>query len=276
MGKTEQIQIERNNGREEQETVLQIQHAKKNFQIGNDTLEVLGDINLDVKKGEFVSIIGASGCGKSTLLKLITSLEDLTEGQILIEGEAVTKPSEKCNMIFQEARLFPWLSVEQNIAFTLPDSISRAEKKERVKQHIELVGLQGFEKAVPSQLSGGMQQRVSIARALATRPEILLLDEPFGALDAFTRIKMQEETMRIWEKEKTTMILVTHDIDEAVFLSDRIIVLSAHPGTVKADIKISLSRPRERSSESFMQVRRQVMLALFEQEKMSNDLEYYI
>lgn len=261
---------------EDKQSVLSIQHAKKNFQIGSETIEVLGDINLEVKKGEFVSIIGASGCGKSTLLKLITSLEDLTDGQILIEGEPVNKPSEKCNMIFQEARLFPWLTVEQNIAFTIPNSVDKEEKKERVRHHIELVGLQGFEKAVPSQLSGGMQQRVSIARALATKPEILLLDEPFGALDAFTRIKMQEETMSIWEKEKATMILVTHDIDEAVFLSDRIIVLSAQPGEVKADIKISLARPRERSSESFMQVRREVMLALFEQEKVSNSVEYYI
>lgn len=256
--------------------VLDIIHAKKNFQIGNEVIEVLGDINLKVQQGEFVSIIGASGCGKSTLLRLITSLEGLTDGQILIEGEPVNAPSEKCNMIFQEARLFPWLSVEQNIAFTLSDSISKEEKKERVRNHIELVGLQGFEKAVPSQLSGGMQQRVSIARALATKPEILLLDEPFGALDAFTRIKMQEETKRIWKKEKTTMILVTHDIDEAIFLSDRIIVLSAKPGLVKADIRIELGDQRERSSQTFMETRREVMLALFEQESMSNGVEYYI
>lgn len=261
---------------QENTPVLDIIHAKKNFQIGNEMIEVLGDINLKVQKGEFVSIIGASGCGKSTLLRLITSLEELTDGQILIEGEPVNGPSGKCNMIFQEARLFPWLSVEQNIAFTLPEFLSREEKKERIRHHIELVGLQGFEKAVPSQLSGGMQQRVSIARALAAKPEILLLDEPFGALDAFTRMKMQEETKRIWEKEKTTMILVTHDIDEAIYLSDRIIVLSAKPGLVKADIKIELSSQRERSSQTFMETRREVMLALFEQEKMSNGVEYYI
>lgn len=261
---------------ENNETILSIRHAKKDFLIGNETVNVLGDINLDIHRGEFVSIVGSSGCGKSTLLKLITSLENLTDGEILIENELVKGPSEKCNMIFQEARLFPWLSVAQNIEFTIPKNVPKKERKERVRSHIELVGLEGFENAVPSQLSGGMQQRVSIARALATKPEILLLDEPFGALDAFTRINMQEETLRIWEKEKTTMLLVTHDIDEAIYLSDRIIVLSAKPGLVKADIKINLPRPRERSGEEFMKIRRKVMIELFEKGKTQHDIEYYI
>lgn len=261
---------------EEVKNILSIQHVKKDFQIGNERVEVLKDVNLDIKEGEFVSIVGASGCGKSTLLKLILSLEDTTGGEILIDGEKVDSPSEKCNMIFQEARLFPWLSVEQNIAFTMPKEISKQEQKKMVAEHIELVGLSGFEKATPSQLSGGMQQRVSIARALATKPEILLLDEPFGALDAFTRINMQEETLRIWEQEKTTMLLVTHDIDEAIYLSDRIIVLSSKPGCVKADIPVTLPRPRERSSYDFLQLRRKVMLELFDKENMQYDLEYYI
>jgi sulfonate transport system ATP-binding protein len=260
----------------ESKTILSIRHAKKDFHIGSEIVNVLADINLDVKKGEFVSIVGSSGCGKSTLLKLITSLEDLTDGEILIEDELVKEPSEKCNMIFQEARLFPWLSVAKNIEFTIPKSVPKNERKKRVQEHIELVGLKGFENALPSQLSGGMQQRVSIARALATKPEILLLDEPFGALDAFTRINMQEETLRIWKSEKTTMLLVTHDIDEAIYLSDRIIVLSAKPGLVKADIKVELPRPRERSGEEFMQIRRRVMLELFEKESAAHDLEYYI
>lgn len=261
---------------EKDETILSVRHAKKDFVIGNEIVNVLGDINLEIKKGEFVSIVGSSGCGKSTLLKLITSLENLTDGEILIENEPVMGPSEKCNMIFQEARLFPWLSVEKNIEFTIPKNVSKKERKERVRFHIELVGLGGFENAVPAQLSGGMQQRVSIARALAAKPEILLLDEPFGALDAFTRINMQEETLRIWEKEKTTMLLVTHDIDEAIYLSDRIIVLSAKPGLVKADIKINLPRPRERSGEAFMQIRRKVMMELFEKKNSQHDIEYYI
>lgn len=256
--------------------ILSMKHIKKDFQIGNENVEVLGDINLEIQEGEFVSIVGSSGCGKSTLLKLITSLEETTAGEILIEGESVKGPSDKCSMIFQEARLFPWLSAAQNIAFTIPKQISRQERKKLVEDHIQLVGLEGFEKALPSQLSGGMQQRVSIARALATKPQILLLDEPFGALDAFTRINMQEETLRIWEREKTTMLLVTHDIDEAIYLSDRIIVLSAKPGMVKADISVKLPRPRERSSYDFLQMRRKVMLELFEKENSQFDVEYYI
>ena len=260
----------------DEEVILSIRHAKKDYRIEGDTINVLGDINLDIKRGEFVSIVGASGCGKSTLLKTITSLEDLTSGEILIEGKSINEPSEKCNMIFQEARLFPWLTVAQNIEFTIPKSVPKQERKKRVQEHIELVGLSGFENAVPSQLSGGMQQRVSIARALATKPEILLLDEPFGALDAFTRINMQEETLRIWEQEKTTMLLVTHDIDEAIYLSNRIIVLSAKPGLVKADIKVELSKPRERSSVEFMEMRRRVMLELFEQQNAAHNIEYYI
>lgn len=260
----------------DKEAILSIRHAKKDFSIEGETINVLGDINLDIKRGEFVSIVGASGCGKSTLLKTITSLEDLTSGEILIEGKPVNEPSEKCNMIFQEARLFPWLTVAQNIEFTIPKSVPKQERKKRVQEHIELVGLKGFENAVPAQLSGGMQQRVSIARALATKPEILLLDEPFGALDAFTRINMQEETLRIWEQEKTTMLLVTHDIDEAIYLSNRIIVLSAKPGLVKADIEVELPKPRERSSVEFMEMRRRVMLELFEQQNAAHNIEYYI
>lgn len=260
----------------EQKNALSIEHVKKNFVIGRDTVEVLEDISLDVKEGEFVSIVGASGCGKSTLLKLITSLEDVTAGKILIDGEEIQGSSEKCNMIFQEPRLFPWLTVAQNIGFTIPKTVPANEKARLVQEHIELVGLNGFEKALPSQLSGGMQQRVSIARALATRPQILLLDEPFGALDAFTRINMQEETLRIWRQEKTTMLLVTHDLDEAIYLSDRIVVLSAKPGTVKAVIAVDLPRPRERSSNDFLQIRRKVMLELFDKQNTEMNVEYYI
>lgn len=258
-------------------TVLEISHLDKKFQIKGEPVNVLEDIHLTVKKGEVISIIGASGCGKSTLLKLITDLEEPSGGEIDIAGEKVTGPSEKCSMIFQEARLFPWLTVAENIGFPLDDKkYTREERKKLVDEHIHLVGLDEFRNAVPSQLSGGMQQRVSIARALVTRPEILLLDEPFGALDAFTRINMQEELLRIWEQEKTTMLLVTHDIDEAIYLSDRIIVLSAKPAHVKADIPVELGRPRDRSSEDFLYLRRKVMLELFEQTNSVHEVEYYI
>lgn len=257
------------------DVILNIDHLKKDFVIKGNTVEVLKDINIDINRGEFISLIGSSGCGKSTILKLITSLEDPTGGEILIDGEPVKGPSEKVSMIFQESRLFPWLTTEENIEFTISESIPKKERKEIVKKHIELVGLNGFEKAVPTQLSGSMQQRVSIARALATNPEILLLDEPFGALDAFTRINMQEETLKIWEKEKTTMIMVTHDIDEAIYLSDRIVVLSAKPGVIKDIINIKLPRPRDRSSLDFMDIRRKVMVALYDKAKDKN-IEYFI
>ncbi len=257
------------------DTILKIDHLKKDFIIKDQTVEVLKDISLDVRRGEFISLIGSSGCGKSTILKLITNLEDPTSGEILIDGEPVKGPSEKVSMIFQESRLFPWLTAEENIEFTMSKKIPVNDRREIVKKHIELVGLNGFEKAVPSQLSGGMQQRVSIARALATNPEILLLDEPFGALDAFTRINMQEETLKIWEKEKTTMIMVTHDIDEAIYLSDRIVVLSAKPGVIKDIVNVTLPRPRDRSSLDFMNIRRKVMLALYDKESDRN-IEYFI
>lgn len=258
----------------ERKITLSIQHLKKNFELKGETVEVLKDIDLDIEQGEFISLIGSSGCGKSTILKLISNLEDPTEGKILIDGEPVTGPSEKCNMIFQESRLFPWLTVEENIEFTIPESVPKEERRRLAEQHIELVGLKGFEHAIPSQLSGGMQQRVSIARGLATQPEILLLDEPFGALDAFTRIGMQEETLNIWKEKQMTMVLVTHDIDEAIFLSTRIVVLSAKPGVVKEIIPVNLSRPRDRSSYDFLELRRRVLMALFDRE--INEIEYNI
>ena len=187
-----------------QENILEIRDLHKNFFIKGQKIEVLSGVNLNVKKGELVAIVGASGCGKSTLLKLITTLETISSGEILLDGEPVSGPSPKCSMIFQEARLFPWLSVQQNIEFVIPDSIPKSEKKELVEYYTRLVGLSEFTDAVPNQLSGGMQQRVSIARALATRPQLLLLDEPFGALDAFTRMTMQQEVLRIWEQDHTT------------------------------------------------------------------------
>lgn len=258
-----------------EENILEFNHVKKDFDIGGESVKVLKDIDFAIKKGEFISIVGTSGCGKSTILKLVMNLEKVSEGEILIDGEKVEAPSEKCNMIFQESRLFPWLSAASNIEFVLPNKYSRKEKKEIAKRYIKMVGLEGFEDALPSQLSGGMQQRVSIGRALATNPEILLLDEPFGALDAFTRIDMQNETLRIWKEQKTTMILVTHDIDEAIFLSDKIVVLENKPGVVKTIIPIELDRPRDRSSFEFMQYRRQVMLAMANGRDDIN-IEYYI
>ncbi len=237
---------------------LSIRGVSKTFHINKGELQVLDDINLEVEKGEFISIVGTSGCGKSTLLKMVIGLEHATKGEIRVGQRVVTKPSIDCGMVFQEARLFPWLTVKENIEFGITREMPKEEQAKLVQHHIELVGLSGFENALPKQLSGGMQQRVSIARALVNKPDVLLLDEPFGALDALTRINMQNEVLKLWEHEKKTMVLVTHDIDEAIFLSDRIVVLSARPGRVMDIISVELPRPRERSSDEFLHIRSKI------------------
>lgn len=254
---------------------LELKHVGKTFQLEDSQVQALKDITADIEKGEFISIVGASGCGKSTLLKMIIGLEDVTEGEIVINEGRQTSAKDICiGMAFQEARLFPWLSVEKNIEFGITSDLSKEEHERLVSNMIALVGLNGFEKALPKQLSGGMQQRVSIARALVNSPDILLLDEPFGALDALTRINMQTEVLKIWEQEKKTMILVTHDIDEAIFLSDRIIVLSSRPGEIKDIISVKMSRPRDRSSSDFIAIRRRIYKEFFRNSNV--DIEYYI
>lgn len=262
-----------------QDTILDIRHLQKNFPIDGESVSVLQDINLEVRRGEFISIVGFSGCGKSTLLRIISGLEKKSGGEILLDGKEIIGPGLERGMIFQESRLFPWMAVKDNIRYGLSKEKQKQLGKEEVarlvNQYIELVQLKGFENAHPSQLSGGMQQRVSIARSLIAQPELLLLDEPFGALDAITRIGMQDETLRIWKENKTTMILVTHDIDEAVYLSDRIVVLSQKPGRVKEIVDVPLPRPRKRTSIDFSEVRRKVYKLFFEE---SDDLEaeYFI
>lgn len=257
-----------------EEKKLEINHVKKVFQIKDKKLEVLSDINITIQDGEFISIVGASGCGKSTLLRMIAGLETPTSGEIRIGGKKIEKPSVNVGMIFQESRLFPWISVEKNIEFGIHERISQEEKDELVRQHIELVGLKAFEKALPKQLSGGMQQRVSIARTLINNPSVLLLDEPFGALDALTRINMQNEVLKIWEQEKTTMILITHDIDEAIFLSDRIFIMGKNPGEIKKVISVNMGRPRGRNSYDFMNIRKEIYKEFFEDTDV--ELEYYL
>lgn len=237
-------------------------------------MEVLKDITLSAKPGEFISIVGASGCGKSTLIRILAGLETTTSGDVLVDGERVTKPSVNVGMIFQEARLFPWLNVNKNIEFGIHEKLSKEEKKARVAEMVSLIGLEGFENAVPRQLSGGMQQRVNIARALINKPDILLLDEPFGALDALTRINMQNEILKIWEKDKTTMVLITHDIDEAIFLSDKIIILSQKPGVISRTLHVPMSKPRDRSNYDFIKIRKEIYGEFFENS--SIEIEYYL
>ncbi|HEY3307933.1 MAG TPA: ABC transporter ATP-binding protein [Desulfuromonadaceae bacterium] len=246
-------------------TTLDIRNLTKTFNVNGGQVTALQDISLSVKQGEFVSIIGSSGCGKSTLLRIIAGLETDYQGSAEFEGSAINGPGLERGVVFQEHRLFPWLTVRQNVAFGLGKTKSKSDW-ESVDEHIDLVGLQGFEHAYPHQLSGGMAQRASIARALANRPQALLFDEPFGALDALTKIQMQQEVLRIWEAEKATMILVTHDIDEAVFLGDRVVIMSNRPGTIKRIVPVELPRPRDRSSYEFTQLRSQIYSEFFRQE----------
>ena len=238
---------------------LTLENISKRFasRPGSTTqLQVLDNIQLDIAPGEFISIVGASGCGKSTLLRLILGLDEEYDGRILINGKPIAGTGLERGIVFQDHRLFPWLNVEQNVAVGLKNSpLSSAEKRDTVREHIELVGLQDFIDAYPHQISGGMAQRVAIARGLVNRPSVLLLDEPLGALDALTRARLQGELQNIWAKEKITMILVTHDVDEAVFLGDRVVVMQPNPGRIRRILDVDLPRPRNRSDSRFIALR---------------------
>jgi sulfonate transport system ATP-binding protein len=239
---------------------LSINELSKQYEVKGKPLAVLDNINLTVSPGEFVSIVGSSGCGKSTLLRLIIGLEQDYAGSILLDGAPITGTSLDRGIVFQEHRLFPWLNVEQNIGLGLQNArLSDAGKREAIQAHVDLVGLKGFEKAFPYQLSGGMSQRVAIARALVNKPEILLLDEPFGALDALTRAHLQQELHRIWQREGITMILVTHDVEEAVYLGDRVVVMEPRPGRIRRIVPVGLAHPRDRGAYGFARIKEDVL-----------------
>ena len=227
----------------EQENIITVSHLNKEFVKDGTSFQVLKDIDLSVKKGEFVTIVGHSGCGKSTLLKIICGLVSYQDGSVSRNGHAVSGSDAQCGMVFQDHRLLPWLKIKDNIGFGIRN-MTKAEREEHIARHLELVGLKGFERAYPNELSGGMQQRVSIARALIHDPKLILMDEPFGALDAITREKMNFELLRIWAEAKKTVLFVTHEISEAVFLSDRIVVLSARPSKMVGNVSVELPRPR--------------------------------
>jgi sulfonate transport system ATP-binding protein len=235
-------------------------YAQRGDANGNAPLVVLDNISLDVASGEFVSVLGASGCGKSTLLRLIAGLDTDYRGEIRVDGERVRNTSLERGIVFQDHRLFPWLTASQNILAALRNApLSASDKRDAVARHVALVGLEGFEHAYPHQLSGGMAQRVAIARGLVNRPRVLLLDEPFGALDALTRARLQNELQRIWEHERITMILVTHDVDEAIYLGDRVVTMAPRPGRVKRIVDVALPRPRARNDVRFVRLRELVL-----------------
>ena len=242
---------------------LQISHVARRFKVNGETLTALDDVSLDIAEGEFVTIVGASGCGKSTLLRLGAGLDTPTSGFVGHAGRPVTEPSLERGIVFQEPRLFPWLTVARNIALGLENSgLPKAEKKRLVESHLELVGLSAFANAYPHQLSGGMAQRAGIARGLVNRPNALFLDEPFGALDAITKTRLQDELQDICAKERITMVLVTHDVEEAVYLGDRVVVMSPQPGRIRDIIPVELPRPRLRTSQRLVDVRNRVLESL--------------
>jgi NitT/TauT family transport system ATP-binding protein len=235
-------------------TKLSAAHVHMVFERDRKSICVLEDINLEVGNGEFVCLLGPSGCGKSTLLSTMAGFLSPTHGEIRIDGEAVVGPDPRRIFVFQERGVFPWLTVEGNIEFGL-FNLPRGERERRIRHYIKMVGLEGFERAYPPELSGGMKQRLEVARALAVNPDMLFLDEPFGALDSITRLIMRGELLRIWEAERKTIIFVTHDIDEAVQLADRVIVLSARPAKVQQIVDIDISHPRDISSPRYLELR---------------------
>jgi NitT/TauT family transport system ATP-binding protein len=216
--------------------------------------EVLRDINLGVAEGEFLCILGPSGCGKSTLLNIAGGFLAPVAGSVAIDGETVSGPDRRRIFVFQERGVFPWLTVEGNIGFGLFD-VDEAERRRRVAHYVQLVGLTGFERAYPRELSGGMKQRVEVARALAVNPDVLYLDEPFGALDSITRLGMRRELLRIWQSERKTVLFVTHDIEESVQLADRVVVMSARPGRIRRIVDIDIPHPRDLSAPRYIELR---------------------
>ena len=249
---------------------LSIQNVNKSFTVDGQKVDVLKDINLEVQEGEFIAIVGHSGCGKSTLLKIIAGLEKNDTGLVTVDGKEVNGPGMDRGMIFQEHRLFPWMSIEKNVQLGLK-GLSKEEKTKLSNQYLELVKLSEFKKAYPSQLSGGMSQRAAIARSLVSQPEVLLLDEPFGALDALTKIELQEELLKIRERFHNTMLMVTHDIEEAVYLADRIVVMSARPGRIKDVIKVELGTYRDRGGSDFAHYKKKIFDYFYIINKYSNN-----
>jgi len=228
------------------------------YERDGERIAALEDINLDIKDGEFVCVVGPSGCGKSTLLNVMGGFLAPTRGSVTIDGEPVTGPDQRRILVFQERGVFPWLTVEGNIGFGL-SKLSRVERQQRIAHYVQLVRLQGFEHTYPSDLSGGMRQRLQVARALAVNPDILFLDEPFGALDSITRVIMRGELLRIWQTERRTIVFVTHDIDEAVQLADRVVVLSSRPAKIQKVLPIDISHPRNISSPRYLELRDELL-----------------
>ena len=246
---------------EKKNVVLKLEDVSKSFaKIETDEVtHALTSVTTSMESGEFISMVGPSGCGKSTMLRLVAGLIKPTTGKLTVNGEEIGEPGPDRGMMFQKATLFPWLTVYDNIAFSLRMQGKLKGNEDKVEKMIEIIGLQNFRQDYPGQLSGGMAQRVALVRSLINEPEILLLDEPLGALDAFTRMNMQDEILKIWQEKQQLALMVTHDVDEAIYMGTRVLVMDAHPGRVIADITIDLPFPRDRSSREFVEYRNDIL-----------------
>ena len=246
---------------EKKNVTLKLEDVSKSFaKIETDEVtHALTSVTTSMESGEFISMVGPSGCGKSTMLRLVAGLIKPTTGKLTVNGEEIGEPGPDRGMMFQKATLFPWLTVYDNIAFSLRMQGKMKGNEDKVEKMIEIIGLQNFRQDYPGQLSGGMAQRVALVRCLINEPEILLLDEPLGALDAFTRMNMQDEILKIWQEKQQLALMVTHDVDEAIYMGTRVLVMDAHPGRVIADITIDLPFPRDRSSREFVEYRNDIL-----------------
>lgn len=256
-------------GRATEEPKIQIKNITKVFDLGKEEFVALDGVSLDLAENEFVTVVGPSGCGKSTMLNILAGLMEPTSGEAIVNGKVVDGPSPERGVIFQQYALFPWLTVRDNVEFGLKTAkVSPRERRERAQHFIDMVGLTQFADALPKTLSGGMKQRCAIARAYAMNPSILLMDEPFGALDALTRVRMQEHLLETWEQEKRTVMFITHDVDEAAFLANRVIVMAARPGRIHEIIDVNLPYPRTeemRLSPEFAELRNRIWTAVYHQ-----------
>ena len=248
----------------ENTVILRLDNVSKSFaKVEHDEVtHALNEVNLSMKSGEFISLVGPSGCGKSTILRLVAGLIPPTTGYLTVNGAQITGPSPERGMMFQKPTLFPWLTVEKNISFSLKLQGKLKGNEEKVERMLKIIGLESFRNDYPGQLSGGMAQRVSLVRSLINEPDILLLDEPLGALDAFTRMNMQDEILKVWQEKKQLALMVTHDVDEAIYMGTRVIVMDAHPGRVVSDFLIDQAYPRERSSQTFVACRNEILNCL--------------
>lgn len=265
-GSRERVSLSSDASSQASDAKLEVRHLCKSFSVQGKSMTVLEDINLQLFPREFVCLVGSSGCGKSTLLNIVAGLVKPSAGEVLVDDQIVTGPGSDRGMVFQNYTLYPWLTVAQNVAFGLKlQKMPKVQLRERVAYYLNVVGLSQFANAYPKQLSGGMKQRVAIARALANEPTVLLMDEPFGALDAQTKEQMQQFLLELWEQTHISVLMITHDVEEAIFLSQRIYVMGAHPGRMKQEIVVPLPEHRDldmKLSAEFVEIKRQVLHAL--------------